>query len=209
MRGVDNLQTTSYQPLGNYMQYNPIDESFLLNSINAQAGANNRAVVNQAGLNRGQAIAGLLTSGYNYQTATGNALMEMNKLNNENRQKVAEFNRGTDQANSQGLMQAQQANMSNNQLIAQATQQAAELRQAERQQTDANKSANLSGLYNSLGQLGREQFAMDMISNNKALLYDWIGRQQNNLSSIATPKMPNSNSQSFGGYLTIKNKKKK
>ena len=46
-------------------------------------------------------------------------------------------------------------------------------------QASAARSANLTTFFDNLGAVGKESFMMDMIENNPALLYDWMGRYKN------------------------------
>ena len=43
-------------------------------------------------------------------------------------------------------------------------------------QRNASISANLTNLFDSLGDIGREEVVKGMVKNNPALLYDYFGR---------------------------------
>lgn len=52
-----------FNPIGNYLAYNPFDRNYYTNSLNAQAGATRRAIANSGG-SAGQRMAALLASDY-------------------------------------------------------------------------------------------------------------------------------------------------
>lgn len=192
---ADNITPVSYTPLGQYLTYKPFDTQYAINKLNAQSGATRRAVLNNAGLNRGVATAGLLAADYNAQNQIGDLLIKADEYNNKQRQAVAEFNRATDQANSEGFMKAAIANQNRDKLMADIIAREAALRQEEKNATDLAKSTNLSGLFDSLGALGKEIAFEDMVKNNQAWYYDTYGRYKDDKKSK-------------GGYLTVKKRRK-
>ena len=62
---VSHIQPVTYTPIGNYLTYNPFDRNFYSNKLEAQAGATRRAIANQSGGNRANAVAGMLAADYN------------------------------------------------------------------------------------------------------------------------------------------------
>ena len=162
-----NYKPVRYSPIGNYLTYNPIDRERLVNRLNATSGATRRALANQSGGNSGKTIAGLLASDYNTLNQLGQAIISADEYNNKQRQAVEEFNRQTNIQNSQGALQAdmanQQAYANNRQAYLQGISQAASLRQQAKEASDKAKSANLSGLLQSLGDIGYENKNMNMI----------------------------------------------
>ncbi len=157
----------SWNPIGNKLTYRPFDRDYYINKLNAEAGATRRALANQSGGNRGKAMAGILAADYNAQDKLGDLFRKSEEYNLEQRQKVEDFNRATNQANSQGELQA---DMANQQAYANArdyalkgTMAAAEMRQKARMAAEAARSANLSGFLQSLGDIGYENKGMNMI----------------------------------------------
>lgn len=189
----------SYTPIGNYLDYTPFDRNYYTNKLTGQAGATRRAVVNQSAGNRATAMAGLLAADYNAQGKYGDLIRQAEEFNLAQRQTVEQFNRATNQANAEMGLQASRANQAARQAAAEArlkgVTQAAALRDAEDKQRAAGRSANLTNLFDNLGGLGKESYIMDMIKNNPALLYDWMGTYKGAKKAC-------------GGYLTIKNKKR-
>lgn len=202
LASTQGLQYPSFTPIGNKIKLDPIDINYYADQVASQSAAAKRQIANQAGLNRGAAMAGLIAADYNGQNAWGEMLMKTAQENNKLKLQESTFNRETDQFNSQQGLQAAMARTQVDQLKQQGMQEAMKLHQAERQLMDTNKSSNLSGLFNSLGELGREQYAMDMINNNKALTYSQLGQYKDDLLQTGTGKKKQ------GGYLTIKNKRK-
>ena len=157
----------SWNPIGNKLAYRPFDRDYYTNKLNAEAGATRRALANQSGGNSGRAMAGILAADYNAQDKLGDLFRKSEEYNLEQRQKVEDFNRATNQANSQGELQA---DMANQQAYANArdyalkgTMAAAEMRQKARMAAEAARSANLSGFLQSLGDIGYENKGMNMI----------------------------------------------
>lgn len=175
VRNSGSYQPVGFNPVGNYLTYTPFDREFYINQLNAQSGATRRAIMQNAGLNRGAGMAALLASDYNAQGQLGQLARQAEEYNLAQRQKVEEFNRGTNMFNTEGALKADLANqealMKSRNSYLKGVLSAAGLRQGERQQVAAAKSANLSNFINSLGDIGRENFAMNQINDNKALLY--------------------------------------
>jgi hypothetical protein len=92
-------------------------------------------------------------------------------------------------------MQAAIANQNRDKLMADIIAREAALRQEEKNATDLAKSTNLSGLFDSLGSLGKEIAFEDMVNNNKAWYYKTYGEYKDDIKSK-------------GGYLTIKKRRK-
>lgn len=157
----------SWNPIGNKLIYRPFDRDYYTNKLNAEASATRRALANQSGGNSGRAIAGILAADYNAQDKLGDLFRKSEEYNLGQKQKVEDFNRATNQANSQGELQAdmanQQAYASARDYALRGTMTAAEMRQKARMAAEAAKSANLSGFLQSLGDIGYENKAMNMI----------------------------------------------
>lgn len=167
-------ESVAFTPLNNRMRYTPLDRNLYLNPIRNQASATRRTIAN-AGQNAGMALANTIASDYNTTNAIGNALTQLADYNNKQRNSVAEFNRATDQYNSQGALSADTTN-------ANLANQREQMRQAyilpAAQYNDQSISAwndakgkNFSNLMTNLGNIGRENFAFNQVNSNQALLY--------------------------------------
>lgn len=195
----NGLRDVRFTPIGDYEKYSPFDRMYYINQLNANAGATRRTLLDTTGGNRGAAMAGLLAADYNAQNQLGALARQAEEYNLAQRNQVSAFNRQTNEYNSEGDLKAQIANNSNREVQMRAAAQAAALRDAVDARVGAARSANLTNFFNSLGDIGREAFAMDMIRNNPWLLYDWNGKY----------KGGKGNTNATGGYITIKNKRRK
>lgn len=162
----------SFNPIGDYIQYNPFDRDYYINKLNAESGAARRAIINQASGNRGNAMAGILAADYNAQNQLGALARQAEEYNLAQRQKVAEFNRSTNMFNTEGMFKADTANqaakMQARSTLLQGTMQAERLRQAARQQLAAERSANLTNLFNNIGNIGRENMNFNILNTSAA-----------------------------------------
>ena len=172
---ANNLTEVDYTPIGNYLTYKPLDRNYYINKLNAQSGATRRAIINQSGGNRATAMAGLLAADYNAQGRLGDLARQAEEYNLAQRERVEAFNRGTNQFNSEMGLRAAIANQANDKLRLQAKTAQAQLRDRADMRSSAGRTANLTNLFDSLGDIGREETARNMISTNNTLYYS-IGR---------------------------------
>lgn len=203
-RIASNTPRARFNPIGNYLTYRPVDRNFYLNQVRNQALSTDRGILNASGANQGAATAGLLASQYNTQGAIGNSLMQQELANRQNEQQVAQFNRGTDQYNSQGLFNESVYNQRAGMQSGHYALTAAQLRQAERQRRNAAISADLTNLFQGVGDLGWENFNANMVNLNKMLPYLI---DMNPISGGATRYKGQSGAKKHGGMLTKKKSK--
>lgn len=214
---VDNLTNVEFTPIGNYLTYRPLDRNYYINKLNAQAGATRRAIVNQSGGNRATALAGLLAADYNAQSALGDLARQAEEYNLNQRKEVEAFNRGTNQFNSEMLLKAAMAQQANDKLRLQARTTQAQLRDQADARSSTGRAANLTNLFDSLGDIGREEFSRNMIQTNPALYYsidrngnitykngyDDLSEAEKKVVRDAANKDKN-RKKAKGGYLTIR-----
>lgn len=168
---ASSIGDVHYTPIGDYMKYTPLDRLFYANQLGAQAGATRRNILNTSGGNRGTAMAGLLSADYNAQRQLGNLFRQAEEYNLGQRERVATFNRATNMFNAENKLKAQIANREKDKIKVDAAAKAAALRDAVDTRIGAARSANLTNLFNSLGDIGREAFTMNMVTSNPALYY--------------------------------------
>lgn len=190
-----------YRPFGSYMKYTPMDIYTAQNRMNAQARATDRAIMN--GTNPGR-YAGLIASGYNSQLASGELFRQALAYNNEQRQRVAEFKRGTEQANADAAMRTSQFNADainrdrqyRNSLAMNVAQQKLE--------GDASWYNSLYGNVNQLfkgaSELGRENALWNMIS---ALGADTVNFGDSNTGNLFLDKNNRKRTNKNSGITTI------
>ena len=163
-----------FKPNGDYITYRPMDIWYEQNRLNANARATDRAILN-SGATQGAKMAGLIANGYNDQLASGNLYRQALEYNDAKRKEVADFNRRTNMFNSQMGLEAAMANAKYQQQARQmglsGLAQAAALRDSIDARVGAARAANLSNFLNSLGDIGRENFAMNQINTDRSRRY--------------------------------------
>ena len=164
----------TFNPIGDYMRYRPLDRLFYSNQLQANARATDRAIMN-AGINPGQRMAGLVANGYNTTNSLGNLYRQAEEYNLAQREKVADFNRRTNMFNSQMGLEAAMANARYRQQAQQfglsGLGQAAALRDSIDARIGAARSANITNLLNNLGNIGRENFALNQLNWDRSRNY--------------------------------------
>lgn len=215
-----NYTPISYTPIGNYLQYRPFDRNFYLNKLNAQAGATRRAIMNTTSPSRNAA---LLAVDYNTQGRLGDLARQAEEYNLAQRQAIETFNRGTNQTNAEMGLKAAMANQEAA-LKARSSRlsgvaQAMAVRDAVDARRGASMSANLTNFFNSLGDIGREEYSRNMIMSNPALYYSIDSKgnvtYKNGYETLSEAEKKEvrdaankakKKKKAKGGYLTIKKK---
>lgn len=159
--GVDlGAEAAGYAPIGNYLSYRPLDRDFYINKMNQQAAATRRGLMNTSGGNRLNAQAGILAADYNYGQNMGNLARQAEEYNQQQRERVEAFNRGTNMFNTEAglkasMFNAESRNAAKRARLGQATT-AAQLRQGIKDQDSARRSANITNFLQGLGDMGWE-----------------------------------------------------
>lgn len=161
-RAMSSVPRVSATPIGQKMAYNPIDINYIAtqqanNALGARRALSEYGAGNPAGTQQAQ-----IANNYANQTALGQTLMQANQLNRQNLAQALEFNRQTDSANAANNMQAALANQQRDMTAADFLMRTGQLRDAELGRVQANRSANLTGLFNNLGNLGQDMLNRDM-----------------------------------------------
>lgn len=215
-----NYTPIGYTPIGNYLQYRPFDRNFYLNKLNAQAGATRRAIMNTTSPSRNAA---LLAADYNAQGRLGDLARQAEEYNLAQRQAVETFNRGTNQANAEMGLKAAMANQEAA-LKARSSRlsgvaQAMAVRDAVDARRGASMSANLTNLFDSLGNIGIDAYNREdrdkliragVFGTLSEKPQEWSDKTWkeykdyiNKILEDKTPKVKG-RQHSKGGYLTIK-----
>lgn len=153
--------------LNNYMGYTPMDREYYQNKLNANSAATRSSLANASGGNRATLAAGLLGADYNYGENMGNLAQKAEEYNLGQRQKVEEFNRGTNQFN------AQQSNWEqgiNNEMAFKGIM----LKDQAKGDSLAAKNNNRNNFIGDLGNIGKEAVSRQMIASNPALYYKML-----------------------------------
>ena len=170
-----SIPRISYKPLGDYLAYTPFDRLYYANELGAQQAATRSGLMNMYNGNAGQKAAALLAAGYNGNIELGDMLRKGLEFNLDQRQKVAEFNKATNQYNSQADLTAQQANADLAKAAATVLLEGKEKELAMRQLDDQNYyknlGNNLTAMFDNIGDIGRmaqEWYMMNALINNNA-----------------------------------------
>lgn len=216
---ADTITDVDFNPIGNYLTYRPFDRNYYLNKLNAEAGATRRAIVNQSGGNRATAMAGLLAADYNALGKMGDLARQAEEYNMAQRERVEAFNRGTNQFNSELALKAAEMRQRNNDLRLRARTTQAQLRDQADMRASSARAANLTNLFDSLGDIGREEFSRNIIQSNPSLYYsidskgnisykngyDELSEAEKKFVRSAATK--EKNKKACGGYLTIRKRR--
>lgn len=156
----------TFNPIGNYTGYTPLDRLFYSNRLENQSAGNARNIIN-TGATRGAAVAGLLANDYNANNRLGELYRAGDEYNAKQRLAADTFNRETDKYNSEGDLRAQMANQEARQRQQSfgftGLLEAQKLRQNALDRASTARSANLTNLFNSLGEIGREAYMRNTI----------------------------------------------
>lgn len=216
---VGNYMPIGYTPIGNYLQYKPLDRNYYINKLDAQAGATRRAIMNTTSPSRNAA---LLAADYNAQGRLGDLARQAEEYNLAQRQAIETFNRGTNMANAEMGLKAAMANQKAQQKARSArlsgVAQAMTMRDAVDARRGASMSANMTNFFNSLGDIGREEYSRNMIMSNPALYYSIDSKgnvsYKNGYESLSEAEKKEvrdaankaKKKKAKGGYLTIRRK---
>lgn len=215
-----NYTPIGYTPTGNYLQYRPFDRNFYLNKLNAQAGATRGAIMNTTSPSRNAA---LLAADYNAQGRLGDLARQAEEYNLAQRQAVETFNRGTNQANAEMGLKAAMANQEAA-LRARSSRlsgvaQAMAVRDAVDARRGASMSANLTNLFDSLGNIGIDAYNREdrdklmragVFGTLSEKPQEWSDGTWKEYKDYINKSLENKTSKvkgeqhSKGGYLTIK-----
>ena len=156
-RAIDNIGGVNFTPIGNYLTYTPIDTEYLTNQQMATAAArrNYNNVV-------GNYTLGLLGD-YNTLNQIGATAIAARQQDQEQKNKVAEFNRATNDRNSTISLDAQKQNAALRAQRAQEYRYLADMMTRERDTNEAARAANYQNFMSNLAAIGREDFNYDQI----------------------------------------------
>lgn len=158
MEASRSMGDVSATPIGDYLGYRPLDRLFYANQLGRQTDATRRSLLNTSGGNRGAAMSGILAADYNAQGQLGNLFRQAEEYNLAQREKVANFNRATNMFNSEQALKADIANRERDKIRVDAAARAAALRDQIDARVGAARSANLTNLFNSLGDIGIDAY---------------------------------------------------
>lgn len=205
-RAMSAVPRVSATPIGQRMSYNPMDINYLAtqqtnNALGARRALSEYGAGNPAGTQQAQ-----IANNYTNQTALGQSIMQANQLNRQNLAQTLEFNRQTDSANATNNMQAALANQQRDMTAADFLMRTGQLRDAELGRVQANRSTNLTNMFNQIGNLGQDMLNRDMamaMAQSYGVPYNPYMDTAGN-TAFGDRWAPNPNRQSKGGKLNTK-----
>ena len=173
---ITPVKPVGARQINNRLTYKPLDTNYELNKLDANQAAQRRALINTSGGNRATAAANLIAANANYGNQMGDLHRQAELYNQQQRQQVEGFNRGTNQFNAEAQMRAdladaQQAQQMNELRLKQKSAQA-QMYDTANMRSSMGRAANLTNLFENIGGIGQENFSRNMITSNPALLYD-------------------------------------
>lgn len=166
IKAANNVSNSNikFNPIGDYLTYNPFDTEYHANQLRSVSGATRRQIMNTSGGNRAAAMAGVLALDNNTMNQMGDLYRKAAEYNLEQRHKVADFNRDTNKFNSEGIFRADAANQAARQAGLQALISGYTMKEQAKLMSDQAKAANISGLIQGLGDIGYENFNMNQVN---------------------------------------------
>ena len=208
-----NYDRIGFNPIGNYLTYRPLDVNYQANLLRGQQAATRRAIYNNALGNRGTAMASILANNYANQIALADAYRKAEESNIAQKQAVETFNRGTNSANSEGMLKAAIANQDARGKALEryyaGTKDASQLRQIISDSWAKNLGTNIGTLFNNIGALGKENFNFNnlgfLIKNvfptmSVTQLME-LGFSKENARSLSSESLENPDTKAKGGKL--------
>lgn len=173
----------TYKPIGDYLQYKPMDIWYEQNRQNANARATDRAILNNSTPLTAKS-AEIIANAYNNQIASGNLYRQALEYNNAMDEKSKTFNRGTNQYNAEAFNNTSKVNAeilnSNRRYRAEAMKANAIARMDADSQWNAGIYGNVSKFFSNLGELGKENAQHNMIADMAAdNLFGTLSDKQN------------------------------
>ena len=145
-----------------YLPYTPADRNYYATKLMNQVAATKRGIVNQSLGNRASAMQGLMATDIATLSKMGDLYRQADDYNNNQRLQAATFNRATDQFGSELAMKTSTANaeLSAKARLSrlEALSKAIAAREAVNARRETAINANISGLFNNLGNIGVDEF---------------------------------------------------
>ena len=145
-----------WNPIGDYLPYKPVDRNYAINTMNAEANANRRALMDVHAGNRGSASGALIMANNNYLKNIGDFTVTADEQNWTKLKDKSEFNKDTNYKNADGFLRAMQSNQSQFNQDFNNYMSALKLKQDIYNNSETIKATNAQNLFNTLGEIGKE-----------------------------------------------------
>ena len=169
-RRVGNWNPVTPNLISERAYYKPINPLEAMNTYMAQANASRKDLLNTAGGNKALAMSSLSSARNRDINALSKAQLDIENANLNRYNEVQRFNSGISQYNSEASLRAamanEQARLNASNARAGLMDKAFAMQDAINNQRDAAISSSLSGLFEDIGNIGRERDARDMARFN-------------------------------------------
>lgn len=154
-----NVRRISSRPISGYLGYNPYDTNLQQTKLANQTAGAMRNVLNTSSGNRAAAMTDLLAYNAKGTEQSGDIYRQALEFNDAQRLKVGAHNADINKFNSQQGLQADSANQSTDLRLLDNVLQEARMRDAEYAGLQSARSANLTNLFNNMGEIGKDIYA--------------------------------------------------
>jgi hypothetical protein len=151
-----NVRRISSRPISGFLGYNPYDTNLQQTKLANQTAGTMRNVLNTSSGNRAAAMTDLLAYNAKGTEQSGDIYRQALEFNDAQRLKVGAHNAEINKFNSQQGLQADSANQSTDLKLLDNVLQEARMRDAEYAGLQTARSANLSNLFNNMGEIGKD-----------------------------------------------------
>lgn len=155
-RGRRNVRRVSSRPISGFLGYNPYDTNLQQTKLANQTAGTMRNILNTSSGNRAAAMTDLLAYNAKGTEQSGDIYRQALEFNDAQRLKVGAHNADINKFNSQQGLQADSANQSTDLRLLDNVLQEARMRDAEYAGLQTARSANLSNLFNNMGEIGKD-----------------------------------------------------
>lgn len=175
---ASQYDTLSPKKLSEYLRYKPFDRLTAINQLNAKSASTIRNIKN-AGLGASTG-ASILAADYNAGNLLGNLFRQAEESNQAQEERITNFNRATNQYNSQAGLEAARANQAMRHqaqtLDYQGFLQSMQIKEAIDAQRNAALNDNITGFANSLYGIGQEAYNRNVLKSVLGYAPDRTGR---------------------------------
>lgn len=151
-----NVRRISSRPISGFLGYNPYDTNLQQTKLINQTAGTMRNVLNTSSGNRAAAMTDLLAYNAKGTEQSGDIYRQALEFNDAQRLKVGAHNAEINKFNSQQGLQADSANQSTDLKLLDNVLQEARMRDAEYAGLQSARSANLTNLFNNMGEIGKD-----------------------------------------------------
>lgn len=155
----------SQAPLNDYMKYTPVDNNIRTNTILSDGANLKNRLLDSAGNNGALARASLLAANKGINASLGKAFYEDNNINFERRKVVSDFNRGTNQANSELGLKISTLNKEIEARNNEGLMKSILLREQLKSDYETGLSSTYSNIFQNMGEIGKFKHSMNSIKS--------------------------------------------